>query len=76
MIETNTLIMSKSLNKGYIFFSDKEKAKKWIKILKRYRVSYVNFVIIFNKTKYYGVRMFRMKQQFLDLCGKLKEVLE
>lgn len=75
-MEINTLVMSRSFNNGYIFFSDKEKAKKWLKVLKRYRVSYVNFVIIFDKTKYYGIRMFRMKHQFLDLCRGLKEVLE
>jgi len=75
-MEINTLVMSRSFNNGYIFFSNKEKAKKWLKILKQYRVNYVNFIIIFNKTKYYGIRMFRMKHQFLNLCGKLKEVLE
>jgi arabinogalactan endo-1,4-beta-galactosidase len=76
MIEINALVMNRSFNNGYIFFEDKRKAKDWIRILKQYRVSYVNFIIIFNKTKYYGIRMFRMKRQFLDLCGKLKEVLE
>lgn len=76
MIEINTLVMSKSFNSGYIFFEDKQKAKDWIKILKQYRVSYVNFIIIFDKTKYYGIRMFRMKHQFLDLCRGLKEVLK
>lgn len=76
MIEINALVMNRSLNNGYIFFEDKRKAKDWIRVLKQYKVNYVNFVIISNKTKYYGIRMFRMKHQFINLCGKLKEVLE
>lgn len=72
----NTLYMNKkTLNRGYIFFNDKEKAKRWEDVLIEERVGYTPFIWRIHNTTYYGFKFFRMRFQFLTLCAKFKEVM-
>ena len=76
MIEINELCIDRqTMNTGYIFFDNSEKATQWRQVLEDLYIPNVIFVNIIDGKRYYGFRMFRMKKRFFKLCVCLKEVV-
>ena len=64
----------KTLNTGYIYFSDFKKAKRMEDILRQLHMRYVTFVEKENNSKRYGFRIFNIKRKFFKFCVLLEEV--
>ena len=75
MIEIEALYSSRTLNSAYIFFDDVKKFNKMRDKLIPLFVRHSFILVKCNGQIYYGIKMFRMKRQFLEICKVMKEVL-
>lgn len=66
----------KTLNTAHIFFDRSCKVKKILPILKKLNIGYTIYVDKKEGTSIiFGIKMFRIKRNFLNLCSELKGVL-
>ena len=64
-----------TLNSGYIFFDDLDRAKSMKKMLNDRNFRHQSYVVK-EETTYYGFKIYGIKRCFLKFMRLLKEVLE
>lgn len=75
-MEVNKLQLNKkTLNSGYIFFVDCNKFLEIRDRIKIFNIGTSEILYIKEGTKYYGLKMFYIKNRILELCGILEEVI-
>lgn len=76
MREYNTIYWNrKTFNTAYIFLIDSKKVKETTRLLEQLNMGYTIYLDKRDNTKVYGIKMFRIKRDFLKLVAGLKEVL-
>ena len=75
-MEVNRLQLNrKTLNSGYIFFVDYKKFLKVKDRIKVFNIGTSEVLYIKEGIRYYGLKMFYIKNKILELCGILEEVI-
>ena len=72
----NELSISKTMNSGYIFVEDKNRAKELRKVFDDMRIPYTKFVCKGNYFCIYGFKVFRIKKKFFELVAAIRRVTE
>ena len=75
-MEVNRLQLNKkTLNSGYIFFVDHRKFLEVKDRIKVFNIGTSDVLYIKEGTRYYGLKMFYIKNRILELCGVLEGVV-
>lgn len=75
-MEVNILQLNKkTLNSGYIFFINHKKFNAVKDEIKKFNIGTSELLFIKNGVKYYGLKLFYIKKNLLELCGVLEEVI-
>ena len=77
MRELNKLHINRlTMNSGYIFVEDIDRAKSLKKVFDDMKIEYVTFVIKGRYFHIFGFKPYRIKRRFFEVCKAIGEVVE